>query len=337
MPDNFLLNKIKETSDVLDLHESIIEKDYYVTQLIQALSGVENEYFRLVFCGGTCLAKAHRIVQRMSEDVDFKIQRKPTTDDFSKSHLLKELKAFRLELQSKFSIPNLIASDPVVRNEGKYSRVEFTFPSVFALNDTLRPHILFEFTLSNIRCDVVTRSVMTLMEETFSELSLFPHSQTHCVAVHETAIEKWVGLTRRTIAIERGYHHDDRSLIRHVYDLNAIESAEPVSNEFLMLAKDIVLNDAQQFKNQNPEYAANPKEEINRSLDILRTKPVWRERYQDFIENMVFNPDSAVDYDAAINVISDLSKRVISYLHCNRLINPIFLRHDELRYASHIV
>jgi len=315
MPDNFLLNKIKETSDVLDLHESIIEKDYYVTQLIQALSGVENEYFRLVFCGGTCLAKAHRIVQRMSEDVDFKIQRKPTTDNFSKSHLLKELKAFRLELQSKFSIPNLIASDPVVRNEGKYSRVEFTFPSVFTLNDNLRPHILFEFTLSNIRCDVVTRSVKTLMEETFSELSLFPDRQTHCVAVHETAIEKWVGLTRRIISIERGNHYDDRSLIRHVYDLNAIELAEPVPDDFLMLAKDIVLTDAQQFKNQNPEYAANPGEEINRSLDILRTKPLWRERYQDFIENMVFNPDLAPDYGKALNVIADLSKRVISFLH----------------------
>jgi hypothetical protein len=315
MPDNFLLNKIKETSDVLDLHESIIEKDYYVTQLIQTLSSIENEYFRLVFCGGTCLAKAHRIVQRMSEDVDFKIQRKPTTDDFSKSHLLKELKAFRLELQSKFSIPNLIASDPVVRNEGKYSRVEFTFPSVFTLNDNLRPHILFEFTLSNIRRDVVTRSVMTLMEATFPDLSLFPQSQTHCVAVHETAIEKWVGLTRRIISIERGNHFDDRSLIRHVYDLNAIELAEPVPNDFLMLAKDIVLTDAQQFKNQNPEYAANPAEEINRSLDILLTKPLWRERYQDFIENMVFNPDSAPAYDKAINVIADLSKRVIYYLH----------------------
>jgi hypothetical protein len=315
MPDNFLLNKIKDTSDVLDLHESIIEKDYYVTQLIQALSDVENEYFRLVFCGGTCLAKAHRIVQRMSEDVDFKIQRKPTTDDFSKSHMLKELKAFRLELQSKFSIPNLIASDPVVRNEGKYSRVEFTFPSVFTLNDNLRPHILFEFTLSNIRCDVVARSVKTLMEETFPQLSLFPHRQTHCVAVHETAIEKWVGLTRRIISIERGNHYDDRSLIRHVYDLNAIELAESVPDDFLMLAKDIVLTDAQQFKNQNPEYAANPAEEINRSLDILRTKPLWRERYQDFIENMVFNPASAPDYDKALNVIADLSKRVISYLH----------------------
>lgn len=53
--------------------------------------------------------------------------------------------------------------------------------------------------------------------------------------MHETAIEKWEGLTRRIIAIERGYHYDDPSLIRHVYDLNAIESAEPIPENFLML------------------------------------------------------------------------------------------------------
>lgn len=314
MLDKDILREINKTVDALGLDASTIEKDYYVTQIIHALSDLENEYFRLVFCGGTCLAKAHQVVQRMSEDVDFKIEKKPATADFSKSHMLKELKAFRIELQSKLNIPHLIASEPVVRNEGKYSRIELTYPSVFTINDNLRPHILFEFTLSNIRCDVVTRSVKTLMEETIPELVLFPDRATLCVHVHETAIEKWVGLTRRIIAIERGSHHDDRSLIRHVYDLNAIELAEPIPDNFLMLAKDIVLTDAQQFKNQNPEYAANPAEEINRSLDLLLTKPIWRERYYDFIENMVFNPNLAADYDKAINVISGLSKKVISYL-----------------------
>jgi hypothetical protein len=39
----------------------IIEKDYYVTHAIHSLSGIENEYFRLIFAGGTCLAKAHRL------------------------------------------------------------------------------------------------------------------------------------------------------------------------------------------------------------------------------------------------------------------------------------
>lgn len=61
------------TSERLGIkYPSIIEKDYYVTHIIHSLSGIENEYFRLIFAGGTCLAKAHKIVKRMSEDVDFK-------------------------------------------------------------------------------------------------------------------------------------------------------------------------------------------------------------------------------------------------------------------------
>src|SRR5215204_6588681 len=84
----------------INLTEPVIEKDYFVTQIIHALSGLENEYFRLVFAGGTCLAKAHKIVKRMSEDVDFKIQIKNGNENLSKSRLLKELKEFRSHLQS---------------------------------------------------------------------------------------------------------------------------------------------------------------------------------------------------------------------------------------------
>jgi predicted nucleotidyltransferase component of viral defense system len=69
-----LIELISVTRQHINLNDAVIEKDYYVTQVIHVISDVENEYFRLVFCGGTCLAKAHRIVNRMSEDVDFKIQ-----------------------------------------------------------------------------------------------------------------------------------------------------------------------------------------------------------------------------------------------------------------------
>lgn len=42
---------------------SVVEKDLYVTLAIQALTTVQNSHFKLIFQGGTCLAKAHRIVQ----------------------------------------------------------------------------------------------------------------------------------------------------------------------------------------------------------------------------------------------------------------------------------
>lgn len=95
MLDNKLLLLIDETSTALSLANSIIEKDYYVTQVIQAISNTENDYFRLVFAGGTCLAKAHKVVKRMSEDIDFKIQIKETVRSLSKSQCLKKLKEFR--------------------------------------------------------------------------------------------------------------------------------------------------------------------------------------------------------------------------------------------------
>ena len=89
------------TAERLEIkYPAIIEKDYYVTYLISSLSNIENEYFKLVFCGGTCLAKAHKLVKRMSEDIDFKIVLKNTGEVFSKSRLIKELKIFRTQIMA---------------------------------------------------------------------------------------------------------------------------------------------------------------------------------------------------------------------------------------------
>ena len=315
-----MLNKkdLKEliavTRQHINLREAVIEKDYYVTQVIHTLSGIENEYFRLVFCGGTCLAKAHKIVSRMSEDVDFKIQVKKMDVAFSKARLMKELKEFRSYIKSKLIFPNLITGDPVVRNEGQYSKIEINYPSVFPVNAGLRPHILLEFTLSDICLSVESLSVRTLIEDTLKNTVIFVPSSTQCISVEETAIEKWVGLTRRIIAIEREYHHDDSTLVRHVYDLSSIKSADKISANFSTLAKAIVSNDAKQFQNQHPEYSANPSAEISKSLALLKNKILWKERYQEFIETMVYDNTNALEYDKAINILERISTRVIDIL-----------------------
>lgn len=306
---------IAATQAHIRLRASVIEKDYYVTQVIHALSNVENEYFRLVFCGGTCLAKAHQIVSRMSEDVDFKIQPKQIEIPFSKTRLLKELKQFRTYIQPQLNLAGLTASEPIVRNEGRYSRIDLTYPSSFETNEGLRPHILLEFTLSDVRRDVVDLPVKTLIEANLKNVVLLHPRLTSCVTVDETAIEKWVGLTRRIIAIERGYHEDDKSLIRHVYDLNAIQQADKIHDIFFTLAKDIVINDAKQFKNQHPEYSINPSDEIKQSLALLRSKAEWSERYQEFVETMVFDNESAHEYGKAITTLEQISRKVINTLN----------------------
>src|SRR5436190_23564455 len=157
-----------ETSDFLNIDEMLVEKDYYVTQVIHSLSDIDNEFFRLIFAGGTCLAKAHRIVNRMSEDIDFKIQPKFTLENFSNTKKLKELKAFREFVSSKLQHAGLSFNAPIVRNEGKYSRIEISYPRGFLGEYTnLRPHILLELTQSEVRLPTENITVKTLIEETF--------------------------------------------------------------------------------------------------------------------------------------------------------------------------
>lgn len=47
-----------------------IEKDYYVTLLLQILA---QEMPYIVFKGGTSLSKCHKVIQRFSEDIDITI------------------------------------------------------------------------------------------------------------------------------------------------------------------------------------------------------------------------------------------------------------------------
>ena len=54
---------------------ALVEKDFYVVRALAAIAAVERGelHVRLVFGGGTALSRAHRLVRRMSEDIDLRI------------------------------------------------------------------------------------------------------------------------------------------------------------------------------------------------------------------------------------------------------------------------
>lgn len=173
---------------------------------------------------------------------------------------------------------------------------------------------MLEFTLSDIRLSIEDLSVKTIIEDVQKEITLFTPPLTPCISVDETAIEKWVGLTRRVIAIERKYDPDDNALVRHIYDLNSIIEAGLINANFFTLANAIVSGDAKQFKNKHPEYSVNPGAEIRESLSLLKNKPIWKEHYQKFLSDMVYDSSTAIGYEKALTAIEDISARVIDTL-----------------------
>jgi predicted nucleotidyltransferase component of viral defense system len=52
---------------------SLVEKDWYAIRIIAAISEVKHPKMRLVFSGGTSLAKGDGLIQQFSEDIDFKV------------------------------------------------------------------------------------------------------------------------------------------------------------------------------------------------------------------------------------------------------------------------
>lgn len=74
----------------------VLEKDMHVCDAMKILAAMPaNPMFRLVFCGGTCLSKAYGILERMSEDVDFKVVPTQAALSLSKTRRTKALRDFR--------------------------------------------------------------------------------------------------------------------------------------------------------------------------------------------------------------------------------------------------
>lgn len=321
-----VLDKLKPDVELLEdtarfyrLKEvAVVEKDVYVTYAIQQLAPIETEHFRLVFAGGTCLAKAHRVVQRSSEDVDFKVICK-SRQNLSTSALRKHLRELRNSVvdaikQAGFELPE---AQIRARNNGKYTYFNLEYPTQFERNAGLRPHILMELNLSELRTQTVDLPVRTLIDEAVDrDQQKTSAISVKCISILEAAAEKWVALTRRIGAVERGHDRPDPSLIRHLYDLNAIAETNKFDSSFAELVNAIILQDKEQFKNQFIEYQEDPVLETQRSLSALLTESKYEMNYNDFVQTMVFSGQGP-EYNKAILAITKLSNLVFDKFAAN--------------------
>lgn len=66
---------ITVTSQKINLPEVYVEKDYWVTLVLQKIYGDEIGK-SVVFKGGTALSKCHNIIERFSEDIDLVVFKK---------------------------------------------------------------------------------------------------------------------------------------------------------------------------------------------------------------------------------------------------------------------
>jgi hypothetical protein len=289
----------------------LVEKDLHVVRAIAAVAAIDAVPFTLVFGGGTALARAHKLVRRMSEDVDFKIVPAPTAP-VSRSLLRQRLGILRDRVTQALRTAGFAfdAGDTArtrSRNENRYTVWQLPYESAAGAGEGLRPTIQIEVTYAPLRQASVLLPVSSFVAEAFGRPPEV--ARISCVSVTETAAEKLVALTRRTAMELAGLSRDpDPTLVRHIYDLRMMRGHLDAVT-VAALARDIAAADAQEFRNQYPAYAADVAGETGKALEALRDGPAHRRRFDDFVSAMVYG--ETAEYTAAFATITELAETMM--------------------------
>ena len=288
----------------------LVEKDRHVVKAIAAVAAIDAAPFSLVFGGGTALARAHRIIRRMSEDVDFKIVPRAAAP-VARSALRRQIGQLRERVSAALQAAGF-AFDPAdvsttwSLNENRYTVWRLPYASGSGAGEGLRPAIQIEMTYAPLRQAPMMLPVSSFMAEAYRrspEVTALP-----CVSVTETAAEKLVALTRRTAMEMAGLSRDpDPTLVRHIYDLHMMrEHVDPAV--VATLARAVAEADAKEFGPQFPAYAADIAGETRKALDALRSDPRHRDRYDRFVATMVYGERTA--FDAAMATVVLLAREL---------------------------
>lgn len=309
-----LKDQIEATSFKLNLGQFAVEKDIYVTEIIHLISTLNHDHYRLVFQGGTCLAKAHKIIPRMSEDCDFRIEIKSSAPKLSKVKSRNKLRDFRLEIVDLLKKTGFIVEkdNTHVCNEGRFMNMKLQYESLYKQQSSLKPFMSLDFFFADIKTPTLELPVTTLIKNTLGGTVNYPEKMIVCMSIAETAAEKWVGLTRRIATTQHRQHYNDSSLVRHIYDLYKINQLGKLETSFMELVRQLIVAEITRFKTHNVVYAKEPIKEIESVLQILNSDE-WQQNWDQLVNDMVFeqNPPS---YKHALQDFNRLSKQCLEVI-----------------------
>lgn len=152
-------NALRAVSERLNVSEAIVEKDYFVTlllnEIVDAVPGI-------MFKGGTCLSKCFKLIDRFSEDIDLTLDE----EHFTQGNKRNANKAI-LSICDKlgFSIRN---RDVVERHShGSYNCYEIEYPRSEEYGGLI-PHIKLELVFIQKAFPSTVRTANSLIGETLS-------------------------------------------------------------------------------------------------------------------------------------------------------------------------
>lgn len=294
------------------LPPGLFEKDLLITEVLRTVVAVDSDDIRLVFCGGTCLSKAYGLIERMSEDIDFKLVLPQGLSHSARSRLLSQFKKRLADALTAagFAVP---ADEIIARDENSYVSLNLHYESRFAPVASLRAEIKVELNARPPVLPTTSQPIASMLDVLIQAPAT--NLLVECIGVEETLAEKLLSFLRRTAEARAGRNradYDDR-LVRHQYDVRAISRGREGMALPHELFAALVAGDAARYRNQYPEFEVDPVGQMRVVLNALHHEADAFERdYLRFVDELVFG--EPVPFAEARAVFIELAERLIGQL-----------------------
>jgi hypothetical protein len=277
----------------LDVAPDMVEKDMHVVKalkLIASLNGICG--FVPVFSGGTSLSKAHELIMRFSNDIDFKVTWQNTAispqamttlrNTFVSEHLVPTFAANGLKLVDKIKKWGRDGED-------RYFMMLFEYEPESKYQLQLSPDIKIEITFESTRRLPVVKPISSFVAKALRKT---PEVEAiHCVDPLETAADKisaFLWRAKRDSILPEAKR--DATLVRHLHDLVALRPVIDAAglDFFAETAAMIGREGTERLKTRNFDSAAS----FNAISNELRRDDAWRRQYERFSLSFAYGDES---------------------------------------------
>lgn len=280
---------IISTAEELGLAVPIVEKDYYVTKLLEQLARKCPE---CVFKGGTSLSKCHHVVDRFSEDVDIAFSNKLTQG--MRKHLKNDIIA---GISGKLGMP--IIDWENARSRRDYNCYTFTYEPTegYVTEGRLTPSVKMEVSLASISFPTIQLPVDSYVYQFLSKENM-DVVEAYCLQPFTMNVQKM----DRTLA-DKVFALCDYYLMgktkrysRHIYDIYMLLPKVPQNEDFKKLVR--------QVRKLRAGMSICPSALDGVNIPSLLTEIIDKEIYKaDYQEITTYFQNHPVDYMEAVSAL----------------------------------
>ncbi|MFW5887893.1 MAG: nucleotidyl transferase AbiEii/AbiGii toxin family protein [Bacteriovoracia bacterium] len=222
---------IEAATNQLGIREVYIEKDYWVTYVLKNLSKSEFKD-KVVFKGGTSLSKAHKMIERFSEDVDLALLLDGTESGGQVKKMIKDIEA------TLMTDPFASNDDHAANSKGsKFRKTAHKYPRFVKSSNFghAYDHLILEINSFANPTPYKKMKVSSMLAEFFQGVDDKLIDEYELQDVEINVLDTGRTFTEKVMGLVRAGYGDNptdflRERIRHIYDLHRLLYTEEIKS-----------------------------------------------------------------------------------------------------------